>query len=135
MTARGLLDAAILSLGLALPQWIALIAPYLADDQATLTVKLVSAAYPVGDILLLAMAVRLTLDRGRRDAAFWLLTGSIVMLLVADSLYGVMTLSGAYDRQLWLDLGWIAFYLLSGRARCTRAWPASTSRAASRRRC
>ena len=67
------------------PQWTALIAPYLADDQASLTVKLVSAAYPVGDILLLAMAVRLTLDRGRRDASFWMLTGGMLQNAIALS--------------------------------------------------
>jgi len=111
---RGLLDAGILSIGLALPQWTALIAPYLADEQASTLVKLVSSAYPVGDVLLLAVTVRLVLDHGRREMAFWLLASSMVLLLATDSLFGLMTLSGAFDRQLWLDLGWIGFYLLAG---------------------
>ena len=78
--------------------------------------KLVSVAYPVGDILLLAAAVRLALDGGRREPAFYLLSASIIALLVTDFVYGLVTLNGAYDDQVCLDVGWIGFYLLWGAA-------------------
>ena len=65
-----LIDGLILTVGLALPSWIVLIAPYLhAHDLGTLG-KLVSVAYPVGDVILLGAAVRLALDAGRREPAF-----------------------------------------------------------------
>ena len=44
--------------------------------------KLVSVAYPLGDIILLAAAIRLVLDSGPRRPAFYLLSASIVSLLV-----------------------------------------------------
>ncbi len=112
----GLIDTAILTLGLSLPSWVGLMAPYLHDHQLGVIGKLVSVAYPTGDVLLLAVAIRLALDQGRREPAFYLLGASIVWLLATDFVYGLLTLGGTYDHQLWLDLGWIAFYLLWGAA-------------------
>ena len=74
----GAVDAAILTVGLALPSWVALIAPYLHDDSLTPIARMVSVAYPLGDVLLLAAAVRLAVDAGRRTAAFYLLSSAIM---------------------------------------------------------
>src|SRR4051812_37368353 len=112
----GVIDSLIMTLGLSLLSWVALIAPYLHDDSMGTVAKLVSIAYPLGDILLLAAAIRLAVDSGRREPAFYLLASSIVALLVTDFAYGVVTLQGAYDGQVILDVGWISFYLLWGAA-------------------
>ena len=111
-----LIDAAILTLGLSLLSWILQIAPYIHDSSMGLLPKLVSVAYPLGDIILLAAAIRLVLDGGRRQPAFYLLSASIVSLLVTDFVYGVMTLDGVYHHQLLLDLGWFSYQLLWGAA-------------------
>ena len=115
-TDRGAIDAAILTVGLAVPQWLALMAPYLHDHSLGVVAKAVSVAYPLGDVVLLAAAIRLALDGGRRGPSFHLLSASIVALLATDFVYGLMTLHGTYDHQLWLDAGWLAFYLLWGAA-------------------
>src|SRR3954447_16625106 len=112
----GVIDSLIMTLGLALLSWVALIAPYLHDETMTVTGKLVSVAYPLGDILLLAAAIRLAVDTGKRLPAFYLLASAIVALLVTDFAYGVVTLHGAYHGQVMLDIGWISFYLLWGAA-------------------
>jgi diguanylate cyclase (GGDEF)-like protein/PAS domain S-box-containing protein len=112
----GVIDSLIMTLGLSLLSWVALIAPYLHDGTMGTAAKLVSIAYPLGDILLLAAAIRLAVDSGRREPAFYLLASSIVALLVTDFAYGVVTLQGAYDGQVLLDVGWISFYLLWGAA-------------------
>src|SRR3954463_3093575 len=112
----GVIDSLIMTLGLSLLSWVALIAPYLHDDSMGTIAKLVSIAYPLGDILLLAATIRLAVDSGRREPAFYLLALSIVALLVTDFAYGVVTLNGAYDGQVALDVGWISFYLLWGAA-------------------
>jgi diguanylate cyclase (GGDEF)-like protein/PAS domain S-box-containing protein len=112
----GAIDSLIMTLGLALLSWVALIAPYLHDDSMTTLPKLVSIAYPLGDILLLAAAIRLAVDTGKRQPSFYLLTGAIVALLVTDFAYGVVTLQGNYHGQVILDVGWISFYLLWGAA-------------------
>jgi diguanylate cyclase (GGDEF)-like protein/PAS domain S-box-containing protein len=112
----GVIDSLIMTLGLALISWVVLIKPSLYVDELTLAAKLVSIAYPIGDILLLAAAIRLAVDAGSRRPAFYLLAMSIVALLATDFVYGLLTLQGAYDGQAWLDVGWIAFYLLWGAA-------------------
>ena len=112
----GVIDSLIMTLGLALLQWVGLITPYLHADDMSLFARLVSIAYPLGDTLLLAVAVRLIVDSGKRQPAFHLLTSSIIALLVTDYVYGLLLLHGTYTHQLWLDLGWIAFYLLWGAA-------------------
>ena len=91
-------------------------APYLHMDDLSLLGKMVSVAYPVGDVILVGAVVRLALDAGRREPAFYLLTASIVLLLITDFAYGLLTLHGLYDHQLWLDAGWIGSYLLWGAA-------------------
>jgi diguanylate cyclase (GGDEF)-like protein/PAS domain S-box-containing protein len=110
------IDAAIMTVGLALPSWIWLTAPYLHDHSLSTAGRLVSVAYPLADVLLLAVAVRLALDGGQRRPAFHLMSAAIICLLVTDFVYGLMLLQGTYDHQLWLDAGWIGFYLLWGAA-------------------
>jgi diguanylate cyclase (GGDEF)-like protein/PAS domain S-box-containing protein len=107
-----LIDAAILTLGLSLLSWVLQIAPYLHDGSMELLPKLVSVAYPLGDIILLAAAIRLVLDAGRRRPAFYLLSASILSLLATDFIYGILTLDNAFHHQLLLDLGWTSYQLL-----------------------
>ena len=96
----GAIDSLIITLGFALISWIALIQPSLHDEELSTVAKLVSIAYPIGDILLLAAAIRLAVDRGARRPAFYLLVLSIVALLATDFAYGLVTLAGAYDGQV-----------------------------------
>jgi diguanylate cyclase (GGDEF)-like protein/PAS domain S-box-containing protein len=111
-----LIDALILTIGIGLFSWAYVIAPnvHLAGS---FLVKAVSIAYPAGDVLLLAAAIRLAVDTGKRAPAFYLLVGSIVCLLTTDSAYNIALLKGTYDHsQLIYDLGWILYYLLWGAA-------------------
>src|SRR3954447_9071416 len=100
----GSIDSLIITIGLALLSWLWLIAPYVRDDSLTLLPKLVSVAYPAGDILLLAGVVRLAVDGGRREGAFFLMCASILALLVTDFAYGLVTLAGNYHDQVSLDV-------------------------------
>ena len=58
-----------MTLGLALVSAILLIAPYVHDNTLRLLPKLVSIAYPTGDIILLAAGIRLAVDAGKRRPA------------------------------------------------------------------
>jgi diguanylate cyclase (GGDEF)-like protein/PAS domain S-box-containing protein len=111
-----LIDALILSVGVGLLSWVFLIAPNIHLSGLTLLAKLVSAAYPAGDVLLLCAAIRLAVDTGKRVPAFFLLVGSIVALLTTDSAYNLALLKGTYNHQLIYDVGWILYYLLWGAA-------------------
>src|SRR4029077_5852038 len=96
--------------------WVFIIAPNVHATGLTLLAKLVSVAYPLGDILLLAAATPLAVDLGKKHPAFYLIASSITCLLVTDSVYNYMLLKGTYDHQVILDIGWIAYYLLWGAA-------------------
>jgi diguanylate cyclase (GGDEF)-like protein/PAS domain S-box-containing protein len=112
----GVIDSLILSVGIALLSWVFLVAPNIHLSGLTVLEKAVSAAYPLGDILLLAAAIRLAVDQGKRAPAFYLLIASIVSLLAVDSAYTFALLTDAYNHQLSYDVGWIAYYLLWGAA-------------------
>ena len=90
----GVIDSLILTVGIALLSWVFLVAPNIHLSGLTLLEKGVSAAYPLGDILLLAAVIRLAVDKGKRAPAFYLLVGSIVSLLAVDSAYTYALLDG-----------------------------------------
>jgi diguanylate cyclase (GGDEF)-like protein/PAS domain S-box-containing protein len=110
------IDSLILTVGIGLISWVFLVAPNIHLSGLTTLEKAVSAAYPLGDILLLAAAIRLAVDQGKRAPAFYLLIGSIVSLLAVDSAYTYALLTDAYNHQLSYDVGWIVYYLLWGAA-------------------
>jgi diguanylate cyclase (GGDEF)-like protein/PAS domain S-box-containing protein len=113
------IDALILTIGFGLISWVFLIAPnvHLSGQAVTWFAKGVSAAYPIGDVLLLGAAIRLAVDAGKRAPSFYLLISSIVCLLVTDSAYNLALLKGTYSHdQLIYDVGWISYYLLWGAA-------------------
>ena len=110
-------DALILTIGIGLLSWVFLIAPNIHLGDISWLGKAVSIAYPLGDVLLLAAAIRLAVDAGKRAPAFYLLSSSIVCLLATDSAYNLALLKGTYNHsQLIYDLGWISYYVLWGAA-------------------
>jgi hypothetical protein len=110
------IDALILTTGFALLSWVFLIAPNVHASGLSILAKAVSAAYPFGDVLLLAAVIRLAVDAGKRAPAFYLLTTSIVALLLTDCAYNYALLKNAYHHQLFYDVGWIAYLVLWGTA-------------------
>ncbi len=113
---EALIDAAIVTVALGVVAWEALMLPFTRDDSLSVLEKLVSIAYPLGDVLLLAVAVRLLLGSGIRVIAYWYLSGALVCLLVADPLYALVELTGRYGSGSALDAGWILSYMLFGAA-------------------
>src|ERR1700688_4778924 len=111
-----LVDSLIVTIGLALLSWVFLIAPYAHDTTLHLGTKLVSIAYPLGDILILGVAVRMAVGVGRRSPAYYMMLGAIVAVLATDSVYGWILLHGAYRPGDPLDGGWIVYYVLWGAA-------------------
>ena len=112
-----LIDALIVTLGIGLLSWIFLIGPTVRAPGGIL-VRLTAAAYPLGDILLLAMLAHLWSAGGLRNAAGRLLAVGTIGTLVADSVYG---LAGLHTSWNWndgnpFDLGWILFYSCWGAA-------------------
>ena len=65
----GVIDALIITVGIALLSWIYLMAPYVHDATLSPIAKAVSIAYPLGDVLLLAAALRHRVRRRQVAAA------------------------------------------------------------------
>ncbi|MFI7601960.1 putative bifunctional diguanylate cyclase/phosphodiesterase [Actinoplanes sp. NPDC049681] len=105
-----LLDALVPTVGLGLLTWVYLIAPYTRAADLSLTQKAVSVAYPLGDVLALAIMLRLLAAPGRKPAAVRLLSVSIVGVLVSDVVYGLARLNSDWNAGGPIDLGWVVFY-------------------------
>src|SRR6266516_1838530 len=91
-----LLDALIVTTGLTLLSWVFLIVPYVRNPDLTVLERATSIAYPLGDVLILAILARLLAGAGRRTRAVELLGVGTAGLLVADVLYGLIQINGSW---------------------------------------
>ncbi|MFF2541754.1 EAL domain-containing protein [Kitasatospora sp. NPDC058063] len=112
----GLLDALIPTIGLALLAWIYLILPYARNPDLDWFQKAVSIAYPLGDVVVLALLLRLLTPRGGNSRSLQLLAVGSLGLLVSDVLYGLVQLHGTWHIGTPVELGWAAFYTAWGAA-------------------
>ncbi|MEU3742057.1 aminotransferase class I/II-fold pyridoxal phosphate-dependent enzyme [Streptomyces sp. NPDC032198] len=113
-----LLDALIITAGLALPVWVYLVQPLTEVEGLTWTQRAISIAYPLGDVLVLALLARLlTPDfaTGHNPAVRLLVLGTFT-LLAFDIAYGILQLNGLWQAGTLLDTGWIVFYTAWGLA-------------------
>ncbi len=84
-----LLDALTLTAGVALLSWMYVIGPHLADTSMTTAEKLITVAYPVGDVLCLAMLTRLLTSSTRRVFSVTVLGLGVGALMVGDVSYNL----------------------------------------------
>jgi len=110
------LDASIVTVALGLLVWVYLAAPQVQDPTLDWIQKLVSISYPLGDILILAVLVRLLVGAGRRTRALWLLSLGTLGLFASDVLYGLIQMNGSWSTGGLVDVGWMVFYLAWGAA-------------------
>src|SRR5205807_1949129 len=110
-----LLDSALITVGAGVGAWVFLIAPQIRANH-DLVAQGVSAAYPLADVLMLAMTVRLLLGIGRRLRAYSMLTVSLAALVLADVGYLFGTLHSWYQTGSIIDVGWLVSYVLWGAA-------------------
>jgi diguanylate cyclase (GGDEF)-like protein/PAS domain S-box-containing protein len=110
-----MIDAVILTVGAGFLAWTFLINPYLQNPELNTLQKAVSIAYPMADVLVLAILARLGLT-ATRSWSVTLLIVSGAALLTADVLYGLSRLNGDWALGGPIDLGWLLFYIAGGAA-------------------
>jgi diguanylate cyclase (GGDEF)-like protein/PAS domain S-box-containing protein len=113
-----LLDALIFTAGLALPVWVYLVQPLTEVPGRTWQQRAISIAYPLGDVLVLALLARLLTPSpvdGHNRSVQLLVVGTTT-LLGFDIAYGILQLNSSWQAGTALDLGWIAFYTAWGQA-------------------
>ena len=79
----GLLDAAILTAAVAILSWTFLMQPQVVGAELDPLSLAITLAYPLGDLILIGVAMGLLTTPGARTSSFRLLMGSLVLLLVA----------------------------------------------------
>ena len=112
-----LLDSLIVTTAAALTSWIFIIEPTMASNDLDLATSLVTAAYPLMDILLLGAATRLlfALDSGR-NTSMRIVVVTLIGVLVADTAYAYLTITNDWRDGTGWDLGWFVFYVGFGAA-------------------
>ena len=112
----GVLDALIVAIGVGLLSWVFLMAPMVASSGGGALEISVALAYPLADILLLGMLVRLFLAPSRPSTAGTLLVAAVVAWLVGDFIYAFLALSNSYKAGDPLDATWLAAAAFFGAA-------------------
>jgi signal transduction histidine kinase len=110
---ESLVDSLVITVAAAAFSWTFLMAPG-AHQASSLPTKLVALGYPLMDVLVLGVLVRLIVANGPRAIGFALLVLGFLAQLVADSIYGWQLLHGGYVKGAPLDIGWAVFYALLG---------------------
>ena len=109
-----LIDAGIVLVPAAVAAWIYLIGPYAASG-TTMTERAVSGSYPLGDLLLLAVMLRLfspgIADRRLARPALAILGISMFAMLGADAWFVCLQLRGSYVTGGWSDALYLFPYI------------------------
>ncbi|MET7687699.1 aminotransferase class I/II-fold pyridoxal phosphate-dependent enzyme [Streptomyces sp. NPDC005483] len=113
-----LLDALIFTAGLALPVWVYLVQPLAEVQGLTWQQRAISIAYPLGDVLVLALLARLLTPGpvGGHNRSVQLLVVGTLTLLGFDIAYGILQLNSLWQADTLLDSGWLVFYTAWGLA-------------------
>ncbi|MFI5914411.1 diguanylate cyclase [Dactylosporangium sp. NPDC051541] len=125
-----LIDAAIVAAGTGFLTYVFIIAPTYMNSGGGLT-RLVSLAYPLGDLAVAVVTARLLLGAGRRPVALHLFAVYMALVSYADGTYLMQTLNGTYQAGNFLDAFWMGAAVCLGAAVLHPSVPRLAERAAS----
>jgi diguanylate cyclase (GGDEF)-like protein/PAS domain S-box-containing protein len=113
---RTLLDGLLVGASLLVLSWFVVLEGVVAEEAGQGLVTVIALAYPVTNVVVLAMIASLFLGRQRSAVAAALPLGLIASgvggLAVADAGFAYLTGLDAYATGHWIDIGWVAGYLL-----------------------
>ena len=110
-----LLDAAVVAAAGTAVVWSVSLSHVLDHGDGSTSEQLVSALYPVMDVVLLLALVLAIFALRRWNASAWLLFAGFGAMLVADCAYTRIVADGAYTDAMWTDaLFPISYFLLAG---------------------
>jgi diguanylate cyclase (GGDEF)-like protein len=112
----GVLDAAILTMAVAILSWTFLMQPQFVGTELDPLSLGISLAYPIADLLLIGVAMGLLTTPGARTTSFRLLGASLVLLLIADQIYAIQVFEGTYIAGGPIDTLYLVAYLFFGAA-------------------
>jgi diguanylate cyclase (GGDEF)-like protein len=111
----GFLDSAILTTSLAVLSWVLLTKPIILTFQDSPLAAVVAVSYPVADIVLAGLLIRLLKTPGGRTRSFRLLVIALITLIAADTASSALDLL-TFDSTRPIDFLWLISYLAWGAA-------------------
>jgi len=113
-----LLDATIIATGAAVVAGVFLILPLTGDSELTGFGKVISSAYPLADVLVIAVIVRMWAAPGARSTSYRLLVSALGVTLAGDVIWDVLARVDLTAAERWTDPWFLAGYVLVGFAAC-----------------
>ena len=111
-----LLDALAIAVSVGIPYWVFIVSPLAMEAGVPPLTRAVSIAYPVLDLVLVAVTARLLLGGGPRPFALWLLLVGVATQLVGDTLFSLPSVQEGYVSGDALDALFLVTYVLAGAA-------------------
>ena len=108
------IDPIIVAVGVGMLAWVFLMKPYATDQSLPMLERLVLTTYPLMDVVLLAVVVRMLLVRGERPFSYYAMVTGLVSLLVFDAAYAATTLIGTYQNGNPIDALEILSFVFAG---------------------
>jgi diguanylate cyclase (GGDEF)-like protein/PAS domain S-box-containing protein len=108
------IDPIIVAVGVGMLAWVFLMKPYATDQSLPMLERLVLTTYPLMDVVLLAVVVRMLLVRGERPFSYYAMVTGLVSLLVFDAAYAATTLIGTYKNGNPIDALEILSFVFAG---------------------
>ncbi|HXY93336.1 MAG TPA: EAL domain-containing protein [Acidimicrobiia bacterium] len=110
-------DSAIVALAASALVWQWVITPVVQHTSGATIERIVAAAYPVMDVVLVVAIVHAVFALPRWTPAAWFLFGGLTVLLIADTMYARLVVDGTYTDGGFLDALWpVSYFLLAGAA-------------------
>jgi diguanylate cyclase (GGDEF)-like protein/PAS domain S-box-containing protein len=109
-TLRRFLDVALITVSLAGVGWIVVLGPVAASTEGPLE-RVLSLAYPIGDLVMLALILSVGVVTRERNRAFTLLLGGLVLFALSDVAFAYTTATDVYASGSLVAVGWFAGFL------------------------
>ncbi len=108
----GLIDAGIFGIALFSVLWVLVMDTYVPIAGQATAERLISLSYPVMDLAVLFVAIRLAVVMHRRNRSLTLIIAALTSLVIADVQYGVLNAADAFQTGSTVDAFWLGFYVL-----------------------
>ncbi len=105
------IDAAAVGTAMLAMMWVLFVDSIFETDDHTLAALVVQLGYPVMDVALLAVAARLVVTVHLKHPPFAFITAAIAGLAIADTTFGVLNATGAFETGMYPDAFWLTFYV------------------------
>ncbi|MEU4693945.1 GGDEF domain-containing protein [Actinoplanes sp. NPDC023714] len=110
----GMLDTAMICVGLGLACWLLVITPLMGVEDA-IPGDVLSALFPFGDVLLLGVLIRFFTLQGMRNPAFWLISVAVLMQAVSH-MASLLPLILSFEAPQLRPFTSLAAFLMAGAA-------------------